>query len=87
MKGLVEMINTQIKYRGHQFNFNQWKFWFFMNDKEAFFYPSCETLTNNQTNALLNFRTVMFQLTAPNAICGRVIGRGGSKINSITVCN
>ena len=29
----------------------------------------------------------MFQLTAPNAICGRVIGRGGSKINSITVCN
>ena len=27
----------------------------------------------------------MFQLTAPNAICGRVIGRGGSKINSITV--
>ena len=33
------------------------------------------------------FRTVMFQLTAPNAICGRVIGRGGSKINSITVCN
>lgn len=27
----------------------------------------------------------MYQLTAPNAICGRVIGRGGSKINSITV--
>ena len=35
---------------------------------------------------LVNFRTVMYQLTAPNAICGRVIGRGGSKINSITVC-
>ena len=33
------------------------------------------------------FRTVMYQLTAPNAICGRVIGRGGSKINSITVSN
>jgi len=31
-----------------------------------------------------NSKTVMFQLTAPNAICGRVIGRGGSKINSIT---
>ena len=29
----------------------------------------------------------MYQLTAPNAICGRVIGRGGSKINSITVSN
>ena len=29
----------------------------------------------------------MIQLTAPNAICGRVIGRGGSKINSITVRN
>ena len=26
----------------------------------------------------------MYQLTAPNAICGHVIGRGGSKINSIT---
>ncbi|PFX24058.1 Ankyrin repeat and KH domain-containing protein 1 [Stylophora pistillata] len=31
-----------------------------------------------------NSKTVMYQLTAPNAICGRVIGRGGSKINSIT---
>ncbi len=30
-------------------------------------------------------RTMVIQLTAPNALCGRVIGRGGTKINGITV--
>lgn len=29
---------------------------------------------------------MVIQLTAPNALCGRVIGRGGTKINGITVC-
>ena len=28
---------------------------------------------------------MVIQLTAPNALCGRVIGRGGTKINGITV--
>ncbi|XP_032234858.2 ankyrin repeat and KH domain-containing protein 1 isoform X2 [Nematostella vectensis] len=37
-------------------------------------------VTRTPTNA----KTMVVQLTAPNALCGRVIGRGGSKINSIT---
>ena len=34
---------------------------------------------------LFQSRTMVIQLTAPNALCGRVIGRGGTKINGITV--
>ena len=30
-------------------------------------------------------RTLIIQMVVPNAYCGRVIGKAGSKINSITV--
>ena len=30
---------------------------------------------------------VYFELTVPNSYCGRVIGKGGKKINMITVCD
>ena len=31
------------------------------------------------------FRMVFYDLTVPNSYCGRVIGKGGKKINLITV--
>ena len=33
------------------------------------------------------FRMVFYELTVPNSYCGRVIGKGGKKINLITVRN